>query len=122
MKNERMIVDSFDGKNYYFFDYPEDYEREDGIGAVDVSDEIGYHQCNKSALYDDMEGYVDELQDEQNLPDGNYIVTYFYFNDDCDLEQRVDFGISKSEIIQNVINQKYVEGADYFLTDQFVRY
>lgn len=121
MKNERMIVDGFDG-NYYFFDYPEDCERECGIGAVDVNDEVGYHQCKKSALYDDMEGYVDELQDEQNLPDGNYIVTYFYFNDDCDLEQRVDFDISKSEIIQNVINQKYVEGADYFLMDKLVRY
>ena len=121
MKNERMIVEGRD-RNYYFFDYPEDYEREDGIGAVDVSDEIGYHECKKSALYDDMTGYVDELQDEDNLPEGNYIVTYFFLNDDLDLEGRVDFGISKSEIIQNVINQKYIEGADYFKMEQFVRY
>ena len=121
MKNERMIVEGYDG-NYYFFDYPEDDEREDGIGAVDVSDEIDYHQCKKSALYDDMTGYVDELQNEEKLPDGNYIVTYFFLNDNLDLEQKVDFGISKSEIVQNVISQKYIEGADYFKMEQLVRY
>ena len=122
MKNERMIVEGWHDGEYYFFDYPEDYEREDGIGAVDVSDEIGYHQCKKSALYDDMTGYVDELQDEKNLPEGNYIVTYFFLNKDLDLEQRVEFGISKDEIVRNVINQKYVEGADYFKMEQLVRY
>lgn len=121
MKNERMIVKGYDG-NYYFFDYPEDDEREDGIGAVDVSDEIGHHQCERSALYDDMTGYVDKLQNEEKLPDGNYIVTYFFLNDDLDLEQKVDFGISKSEIVQNVISQKYIEGADYFKMEQLVRY
>ena len=34
------------------------------------------------------------------------------------LEQLVDFGITKQQIIDNVIAQKYVEGADYFTMDQ----
>lgn len=116
-----MIIDGYDG-NYYFYDYPEDYERKDGIGAVDISDEIGFHQCKKSGLYEDLTGYIDTVQDEDNLPDGNYIVTYFYLDKNFDLQQLVDYNISKSEIIQNVINQKYVEGADYFLMEQLVRY
>ena len=119
---ERMIVNDVDGNNYYFFDCPEDYEKKDGVGYVDVDNEIGFHLCIKSALYDDMNGYIDELQNEKELPEGMYIVTYYFFNKDCELEQRVDFGISKNEIIHNVINQKYVEGADYFLIEQFIKY
>ena len=121
MENERMIIDGYDG-NYYFYDYPEDYERKDGIGAVDISDEIGFHQCKKSGLYEDLTGYIDTVQGEEILPDGNYIVTYFYLDKNFDLQQLVDYNISKSEIIQNVINQKYVEGADYFLMEQLVKY
>ena len=119
---ERMIVKGIKNNDYYFFDYPEDYEKEDGIGYVDVDNEVGFHLCTKSALYDDMSGYVDELQNEKELPEGRYIVTYYFFNSDCDLEQRVDFGISKNEIIHNVISQKYIEGADYFLIEQFIKY
>lgn len=67
-----------------------------------------------------MEGYVDDLQNEKDLPEGkNYIVTYFKLCDDCSgLEQLVDFGITKQQIIDNVIAQKYVEGADYFTMEQ----
>lgn len=75
-----------------------------------------FHACEKSALYDDMTGYVDELQDEESLPDDElYVVLYFSFNESYwGLDQCVDFGITKQEIIDNVKAQKYVEGADYF--------
>ena len=56
------------------------------------------------------------------MPDGNYIVTYYVVIDDGDLAQMVDFDITKSEIIQNVIDQKYTEGAEYFLVSQLMKY
>ena len=73
-----------------------------------------YHACNRSALWNDMTGYVDQLQDEEKLADDElYVVTYYEYNGWNDLYNRVDFGLTKQEIIQNINNQKYVEGADY---------
>lgn len=121
---ERAIVKFDDGKGYGFYDDPEwgvDYKKEEVEGVVDIEKEVGYHECIKSYLYDDLADYVDAMQDEENLPeDGIFIVTYFKQipNDFSRLEQRVDFGISKKQIIANVIAQKYIEGADYFLMEQ----
>ncbi len=121
---ERAIIKSEDGKQYFFYDDPEwgvDFDKKEVEGIVDVDKEIGFHECKKSILYDDMTGYVDEIKRENDLPDNNlFIVTYF--KDDgshgSGLEQLVDFGITKQQIIDNVIAQKYVEGADYFTTEQ----
>mgnify|MGYP001266107035 FL=1 len=113
---ERAIIKDVDG-NYYFFDDPEwgvDIERSEAELVLDVDKEISYHACKKSFLYDDMDGYVDELQNEESLPEGEYTVTYYARCDD-DLVQLVDYGITKQQIIKNVLAQKYVEGADYFL-------
>lgn len=72
------------------------------------------HQCNRSALYDDMTGYVDTLQHEEDLADDElYVVAYYKYLNKYELDQLVDFGLTKQEIIQNVLDQKYVEGADY---------
>ena len=113
---ERAIIKD-NGENYYFFDDPEwgvDMERSEVELILDVDKETSFHSCNKSFLWDDMTGYVDKLQSEESLPDGEYIVTYFARCDD-DLVQLVDYGITKQQIIKNVSAQKYVEGADYFL-------
>ena len=120
---ERAIYKSEDGKQYFFYDDPEwgvELKKNEVEGAVDIDKEIGFHACNKSGLYDDMEGYVDELQNENDLPNNKvYVVTYFKLCDDCSgLEQLVDFGITKQQIIDNVIAQKYVECADYFTMEQ----
>ena len=120
---ERIIIKSENGKQYFFYDDPEwevDYKKNEVEWVLDIDEEIGFHACNKSGLYDDMEGYVDELQNEKNLPDNKvYVVTYFKLCDDCSgLEQLVDFGITKQQIIDNVIDQKYIEGADYFTMEQ----
>lgn len=112
---ERAIIKGND-ENYYFFDDPEwgvDVERNEVELVLDVGKEVSFHACNKSFLWDDMDGYVDKLQNEELLPDGEYIVTYFARCDD-DLVQLVDYGITKQEIVENVLAQKYVEGADYF--------
>ena len=119
---ERAIIKSEDGKQYFFYDDPEwgvDLKRTDVIDVVDIDKEVDAHRCIKSGLYEDIDDYTDKLQYETQLPDGKYIVTYFKLCDDASgLEQLVDFGITKEQIINNVNAQKYIEGADYFLMDQ----
>ena len=95
-KHERMIVKGIDDK-YYFFDYPEDYERfEDGVvGYVDINSQIDCHNVIKSAVWEDTTGYVDELQNEIDLPDVTYLVTWYEIDDNCDLIQRAEFNLRK---------------------------
>ena len=124
---ERAIIKSKDGKIYFFYDDPElgvDFEKKEVEGIVNIDEKIGFHECKKSILYDDMTGYVDEVQKESKLPnDKLFIVTYF--KDDgshgSGLEQLVDFGITKQQIIDNVTAQKYIEGADYFIMEQLTK-
>ena len=114
---ERAVFQINVNPDYAFYDDPEwgvDLHKEDCLCVLHLRDEVGWHSCNKSAIWDDMTGYVDELQREEKLPDGDYIVTYFWY-DGQDLQQLADVGISKQQIIENVKNQKYREGADYFL-------
>lgn len=119
---ERAIIKSEDGKQYFFYDDPEwgvDYKEDEFEGVLDLDEEIGFHSVEKSALYEDMTGYIDKIQNENELPNGRYIVTYFKLSDNgFDLEQLVDYGITKEQIIENVNAQRYVEGADYFLMEQ----
>ena len=119
---ERVIIKSEDGKQYFFYDDPEwgvDYKKPEVEGVLDIDEETGFHSCEKSGLYENMEGYIDKIQNENELPDGKYIVTYFKLCDDASgLEQLVDYGIIKEQIIENVKMQRYVEGADYFLMEQ----
>ena len=110
--SERMIIKG--NGEYYFYDYPEPDERSDGIGYVDSEfDRVGCHECNRSAIWDDMTGYIDEIQNENDLQDIPYLVTYFYADDGLGLLQMAEF-VSKQQIIDNVIAQKYREGADYY--------
>lgn len=71
-----------------------------------------------------MTGYVDEVQNERELPD-NILFIVTYFRDDgshgSGLEQVVDFGITKQQLIENIEAQKYVEGADYFSVEQLIK-
>lgn len=119
---ERAIIKADNGE-YFFFDDPiwgEDLQKSEVAGIVNIENEIGYHACNHSALYEDLTGYVDQVQNENDLPDdGKFIVTYFVADENLDLLSKVDFGITKAEIIENVKAQKYIEGADYFTIDQF---
>lgn len=119
---ERAIIKLEDGKLYCFYDDPEwgvDYKEDEFEGVLDLDEEIGFHSVEKSALYEDMTGYIDKIQNENELPNGRYIVTYFKLSDNgFDLEQLVDYDITKEQIIENVNAQRYVEGADYFLMEQ----
>lgn len=118
---ERAIIKSEDGKQYFFYDDPEwgvDYKKNEVEGVLDIKEKVGFHSCEKSALYENMSGYIDKVQNENELPNGKYIVTYFKICDGSDLEQVVDYGITKEQIIENVNAQRYVEGADYFLMGQ----
>lgn len=117
---ERTYI--FNNKDGYTWDdYP--YEGNELVEMLDGG-ELAYafensglffHECKLSALYYDVTGYVDTLQGEEELADNElYVVIYYRYDEkDCNLDQLVDFGVTKDEIIQNVLNQKYVEGADY---------
>lgn len=103
--------------NYYWLDNLDGEEIKEAKYFCEENTKKGtFHVCEKSVLYDDMTGYVDELQDEESLADDElYVVLYFSFDENYrGLDQCVDFGITKQEIIDNVKAQKYVEGADYF--------
>lgn len=112
------IFNSRDG-GYYWLDCLDADEEKRAVYFCDADTNV-YHKCFKSALYNDMTGYQDELQCEDDLSDNElYVVTYFkYLSDVCKLDQLVDFGITKQEIIDNVKAQKYVEGASYFTMGQ----
>ena len=72
------------------------------------------HRIMTTVWGDDLRGFEDVLQREGDLPEGRYIVTYWWY-DGQDLVQLADVGITKQDIIENVRDQKYKEGADYFL-------
>lgn len=113
----------FNNRNggYYWLDCLDDDEVKKAVYFCDADDTTNaYHKCFKSALYNDMTGYQDEVQCEGELSDDElYVVTYFKcLRDVCFLEQLVDFGITKQEIIDNVKHNKYVEGASYFTMGQ----
>ena len=94
-------------------------------GYVGESAASGFHACNKSRIWDEIPAnYVDVLQNERNLPDENYVVIYYVCDENLDLLQYVDFGITKSQIVANVEAQKYMEGAEYYpinLMREFVK-
>ena len=117
-----FITKDIDSDNYSFYECVCKDEYYHTVGCLKYENSVGYHQCVKSALYDDLSEYIDELQDEESLPDDKlFIVTYYEAEDAFTLIHRVDFGISKQQIIDNVHAQKYVEGADYFTMDSFER-
>jgi hypothetical protein len=130
---EELKIVACDNGEYFFYDSYglEDFMNEYNYyikqkievnGVLVVKDAVGGHQCCKSALWDDMEGYVDTLQNENELLDNQlYIVTYYQY-DGSGLEQLVEYGITKQQIIENINNQKYVEGASYFTMDQLMSY
>ena len=118
---KRSIVKGINDE-YYFFDDLEDYEIDENvIGYVEVEKQIGYHRCIKSELWDDTTGFIDIIQDELDLPDVMYLVTYYVCDENYDLRQFVDVGIDKKEIITNIVNQKYREGAEYFRMNQLIK-
>lgn len=102
--------------NYSWLDSLDEYEVKEAKYFIYENECADYHKSIKSALYDDMTGYVDELQNEELLcPSELYVVIYNEFDKSSwGLLGGVDFGITKKEIIENVKNQKYVEGATYF--------
>lgn len=84
----------------------------------DGSDEAIVHESRRSALYDDIEKFKDYAQHNERtrLRDNElYVVLYYAFVPKYGgyLEQFVDFGVTKEEIIENVSANKYTEGASY---------
>lgn len=62
--------------------------------------------------------FVERMRAEQTLVDGtNYLITYYYYSDE-NLVHCVDTCLSKEDIITNIENEKYVEGADYYSKSQ----
>lgn len=113
-----MLNGIFEDKNgdLYWIDNLDEYEIKEAKYFTYENECVDYHKCIKSALYDDMTEYVDQLQNEENLYQTElYVVLYNEFEESSGgLLGKVDFGVTKEEIIENVKSQKYVEGATYF--------
>ena len=104
---------------YHWIDYMDEQEMSEAKYFVSRYNITGYHTCERSLLHDDMTDYVDCLQNESDLVNGElYVVCYSWTDCPSCLYQKVDFGITKQEIIQNVLDQKYREGAEYFTMGQ----
>lgn len=128
-RHENYLIYGDNAGNYYhyeFYDWDEidddmkyftDSDGNGILGYVGTEVAVGYHACRKSKIWNDMEGYVDTIQQERELPDGKYIVCYFYVDDNLDMLSFVDYEITKEQIIANVEAQKYVEGAEYYLME-----
>lgn len=119
------LIGIFERKDgtYYWLDCMDEDEIKDAKYFVDDFNCASIHCCVRTILDDDMDGYVDALQNEESsLVDGElYVVTYHHAFMDCgywNLEGLVDFGLTKDEIIENVKSQKYVEGASYHTMGQ----
>ena len=87
---QTAIVKAETKEQYYFFDDPvwdEDIRKDETIGVLCTEEAIGTHECVKSCLYDDKTGFMDQIQEEYGLPDGEkFIVTYFQqIPGDCSL-------------------------------------
>ena len=122
LMDTRIIYKTEDG-GYSFYDEPSVDELED-FGEIvrrftydkqPNAGFVGFHCCKKSAVWECTKGYVDKVQDEEKLPDQERYIVCYYKYENGDLLHMVDWDITKSEIIANVISQKYTEGADYYL-------
>ena len=118
---DRIIYGNANTNNFYFFDGKEEFlsSHLSDIKVLGYLSEVPphFHVCKHSAIWEDVTGVIDKLQDEDKLPEGQYIVCYFKADENLDLLQLVDYNISKQQIIENVLNQKYFEGADYYFME-----
>lgn len=118
---EAILENRTDGSLHYI-GAPFDDEMERAAYICDTDGAAGFHACRKSALYDDMTGYVDELQRERDLDSRElYVVTFDHFKPGYGLCGRVDFAVSRGEIIAAVKAQRYREGATYYTLGQVMK-
>lgn len=110
----------FDKTNKEFFWCDDPYLLKDNsfihITTAKENDYIEIHECKMSVLWDNYEPtFKDTVQNEESLPDDiKYIVNYYKATEDKSLLKETDIGITKTEIIENIKNQKYREGAFYY--------
>lgn len=114
------IFENKSNDGFYWMDCLDESEKKDARYFVDADFSVGYHQCIKSALYDDVSDRIDGLQTEQrDLEHGElYVVTYFEYDGVSCLEQPVDLGLTKEEVVENAKAGKYAEGATYYTIGQ----
>ncbi len=125
--NIRFIYGDEETKEVFFYDndkniLPTEWKYPCKMyGYVDSCHPHSFHECKHSKLWEDVTGIVDKLQEEDNLSeDKRYIVCYYEVDENYDLFQKVDWNITKQEIINNVLAQKYFEGADYYLMEELM--
>ena len=124
---DRIICGNVKTNELYFFDYINEEELSDLrkypyeiYGSLNYDCLHSFHTCKHSAIWEDVTGIIDKLQKEESLPDNKrYVVCYYEADKNYDLLQKVDWNITKQDIINNVLAQKYFEGADYYLMEDF---
>lgn len=121
MELEGIFENCIDG-TLYWIDGLDDGEMSRALYLCDPNEAVGFHACRKSACYEDLTSYIDELQKEEAMDARElYVVTYDEFTPGYGLSGSVDFAISKDEIIAAVRQQRYVEGATYYTLGQVMK-
>lgn len=110
-------------KDFFWSDDPTLLKDESFIHLLTVNEteKAGYHKCKQSVLnkkhnlhYKD--NFTDTVQDDDKaLPENTkYVINYYEAENEDSLVKKTDFGLTKEDIIRNINNQKYKEGAYYY--------
>lgn len=118
------ICKSMEDADYWAYDDTIEDVLEDIVYVTDSEHCAGEHECVASAL--DPKGndwYTDSLQESDMLLDDDelYVVTYYVCENKENVDCMVDFAITKNDIINNVLTNKYVEGAEYWTFGQMLK-
>lgn len=118
------ICKSVEDTDYWAYDDTIEDVLEDIVYVTDSEHCAGEHECVASAL--DPKGndwYTDSLQTNEMMlsDDEPFVVTYYVYDGSGSFDERVDFAITKNDIINNVLTNKYVEGAYYWTFGQMLK-
>ncbi len=116
-ENDRILFKASNNE-YYFWDGRDDADFYDAYPDAEI---IGYVPCNRSKdmFHEQCLERKDHIREfDYKIPEGKYIVCYCEDPYGSMVYQKVDYNITKEDIIRNILDQKYKGGADYYLMEE----
>lgn len=124
-ENDRVVFKV--NNNYYFWDGRDDADFYDAYPDAEIIGYVPYdrskgHMYHESWAREDLnqKGQKDHIREyDYKIPEGKYVVCYYEDLESC--YQKVDYNITKEDIIRNILDQKYKDGANYYLMEELER-